>query len=144
MLVLLPWYLNKLHLEVINSILYLLKELLHLFFIAFRVIANLANYYLGIAVYNHTFSSCCLGKIQPCNQSFQLYLVIGRREVKTDHAFNLIPFQAVEYHTGSACLPIGRSVLVVAPLGALFYPLVFRDSEFCDEVSNDLSLYSRT
>ena len=61
-----------------------------------------------------------------------------------DHAFDLIPFQAVEYHTGLAGLPVGRSIRVDAPLGALICPLVFRESEFCDEVSNDLSLYGLT
>ena len=143
-LVLLPWYLNKLHLEVINSILYLLKVLLHPFVLALIVVVNLADYYLGIAVYDHAFSSSPLGEIQPYYPSFVLCLVIGRREVKKDHAFDLIPFRAVEYHTGSACFPVGRSVHVDAPLGALFCPLVFRNSEFYDEVSNNLSFYSRT
>ena len=143
-LVLLPYYLNKLHLEFVNSILYLLKVLFHPFILALIVAVNLVDYYLGIAIYDHAFSSCYLGKIQPYYQSFILCLVIGRKEVKMDHAFDLIPFQAVEYHTGSTCLPIGRSIHVDAPLGVLFCPLVFRESEFCDEVNNDLSFYNRT
>ena len=144
MFILFPWDLNKLHFEVINLILYLLKVLLYLFILALIVIVNLADYYLGIAVYDHTFSSYRLGEIQPCYQSFVLCLVIGRREVKTDHAFDPIPFRAVEYHTGSVWLSIRRSIYVDALLGALLYPLVFYESEFRDEVSNDLSFYSRT
>ena len=142
MLVLLPWYLNKLHLEVVNLIIHLLKVLLHPFDLAFMVPIDLAGYNLRIAVHNHICSSCHLGKIQPRYQSFILCLVISRREIKTDHAFDLIPFQAVEYHTSNACLLVGRSIRVNAPLGSLFYPLVFREGEFCDEVSNNLSLYS--
>ena len=63
MLVLLPQYLNKLHLEVIHLIIHLLKELLHLFVFAFIVTINLTGYYLEIVVHNHIFSSCYLGKI---------------------------------------------------------------------------------
>ena len=92
MLVLFPWDLNKLHLEVVNLILYLLKVILHPFVFAFIVTVNLVDYYLGIAVYDHTFSSCRLSEIQPCYQSFLLCLVVGCREVKMDHAFDLIPF----------------------------------------------------
>ena len=66
------------------------------------------------------------------------------REVKADHAFDPIPFRAVEHHPGSAYLFVGRSVRVDAPFRALLCPLVFRKSEFCDEVNNDLSFYSRT
>ena len=142
-LVLLPWYLNKLRLKVVNSILHLLKILLHLFVLAFIVAIDLASYYLGIAVHDHICSSCHLGEIQPCYQSFVLCLIIGCREIKMDHAFDHIPFRAVEYHTGSACLHAGRSVYVDAPLGNLFYLLVFREGEFYNEVSNNLSLYSR-
>jgi len=63
MLVLLPRYLNKLYLEVVHSILHLLKVLLHPFILAFIVAFNLTGYYLGIAVHDHIFNSCCLGKI---------------------------------------------------------------------------------
>ena len=143
-LILFPWDLNKLHLDVINSILYLLKVFLHPFVLTLIVAINLADYYLGIAVYDHIFSPCCLGEIQPCYQSFVLCLVVSRREVKTDHAFDLIPFQAVKHHTGFAYLSVGRFICMDAPLGALLCPLVFCESEFCDEVNNDLSLYSST
>ena len=142
-LVLLPWKLNKLYLEVANSILHLLEVLLHLFILALIVAINLAGYYLGIAVHDQIFSSCHLGKVQPRYQGFVLCFVIGHREVKTDHAFDLISFRAVEYHTSSTCLPIGGSVCVDAPLWDLFCPLAFPESEFCDEVSYYLPLYGR-
>ena len=144
MLILLPWYLNKIHLDVVNSILYLLKILLHSFILALIVAINLADYHLGIAIYDHTLSSCRLGEIQPYYQSFVLCLVVSHREVKMDHAFDLIPFQAVEYHTSLAGLPVGRSICMDAPLGSLFCPLVFHKVEFYDEVNNNLSLYSHT
>ena len=75
MLILLPWYLNKLHLEVVNSILHLFKVLLYSLILAFIAAINLASYYLGITINNHIFSSCHLGEIQPYYQSFVLYLV---------------------------------------------------------------------
>ena len=62
-LVLFHWYLNKLHLEVVNLILYLLKVLLHPFILVLIVTVNLVDYYLGIIVHDHTFSSCRLGEI---------------------------------------------------------------------------------
>ena len=62
-LVLLPQYLNKFYLEVVHSILHLLKVFLHPFVLAFIVALNLISYYLGIAVHDHIFSSYCLGKI---------------------------------------------------------------------------------
>ena len=57
-----------------------------------------------------------------CYQSFVLCLVIGCSEINSNHSFDLIPFRAVEYHTIFACLPVGRSVCVDAPFGALFCP----------------------
>ena len=144
MLILLPWYLNKLHLEVVNSIPHLLKVLLHPFVLTFIVTIDLAGYYLAIAIHDHIYSSCRLGEIQPYYQSFILCLFIGHRKIKTNDAFDHIPFQAVKYHTGSACLPVERSVRVDAPLGSLFCPLVFHKVEFYDEVNNNLSLYSHT
>ena len=98
--------LNHICPNIINSILHLLKVLLHPFVLAFIVAIDLAGYYLGITVHDHICSSCLLGEIQPCYQSFVLYLVIGCRENKTDRAFNHIPFRDVEYHTGSACWKI--------------------------------------
>ena len=143
MLVLLPWDLNKLYSEATNSILHLLEVLLHPFILAFIVAINLTGYYLGIAVYNQIFSSCCLGKVQPRYQGFILYFVIGRREIQMNHAFNLISFRAVEYHTSPTYLSIKGSVCVDAPLWDLFWPLAFHESEFYDEVSYYLPLYSR-
>ena len=140
-LILLSWDLNKLHLEVDNLILHLF-EVLHPFDLAFIVYINLTSYYLGIAVHDHIFSSCRRCKVQPRYQSFVLCLVLCCREIKTDRAFDLIPFQAVEYHASFACLLIGRSVCLDSPLGALFCPLVFCEGEFYDEISHNLSLYS--
>ena len=144
MLILLPWYLNKRRLEIVYSILHLLMVLLHLFILAFMVAINVIGHYLRVIIHDHICSSCRLGKIQPCYQSFILCLVIGRREIKMDHAFDLIPFQAMEYHTSPACLPVGQSVRVDALLRSLFCPLVFREGEFCNEVSNNLFFYSHT
>ena len=62
------------------------------------------------------------GKVQPYYQGFVLYFVIGCREVQTNHAFDLISFWAVEYHTTSTCLPIRGFVCVNAPLWDLFCP----------------------
>ena len=60
MLVLLPWYLNKLHLEVVNLIIHLLKVLLHPFDLAFIVPIDLAGYNLRIAVHNHIIAPVTL------------------------------------------------------------------------------------
>ena len=136
MLILLPWDLNKLHLEVVNSILHMLEVLLHPFVLAFIVPINLTSYYLGIAVHNHIFSSCRLGKVQPRYQSFVLCLIICCREIKIDHAFDLIPFRAVEYHASSNCLPVGRSISVDSPLRIL------HQCGFYNEVSHTLSFNS--
>ena len=107
MVVLLPWYLNKLYLEVIHSILHLLKVLLLPFVLAFIVALNLTSYYLENAIHDHIFNSYRIGKIQPYYQSFILCLVISHREIKMDHAFDLVTFLAMEYHTNSACLSSG-------------------------------------
>ena len=143
MLVLFPWDLNKLYSKAANSILYLLEVLLHPFILAFIVAINLTGYYLRITIYDQIFNSYCLGKVQPCYQGFVLYFVIGCREVQTDYAFNLISFQAVEYHTSSTYLPIRGFICVNAPLWDLFCPLAFYNSEFCDKVSYYLPLYGR-
>ena len=142
MLVLLLWDLNKLYLEVANLTLHLLEILLHLVILAFIVAINLTSYYLGIVIYNQVFSFYHLGKVQPRYQGFIICFVIGRREVQSDHEFNFISFQAIEYHTSSTYLPIRGSVYLDAPLWALFCPLGFHESEFCDEVSDYLPLYS--
>ena len=101
-------------------ILHLLKVALHLFVLAFIVAIDLASYYLGIIVNNHIFNSYRLGEIHPCYQSFVLCLDIGRREINTDHAFNLIPFLGVEYCL-LACWEIcsyGCSIVgLILPLG---------------------------
>ena len=141
-LILLPWYLNKLCLEVAYSILHLLKVLLHPFILTFIVTIDLTGYYLRVVIHDYICSSCRFGEIQSCYQSFVLCLVIGRREIKMDHVFDPVPLRVVEYHTSSACLLIRRSVRVDALLWALFCPLAFHESEFCDEVSEHLPLYS--
>ena len=142
-LILLFWYLKKFHLEVAYPILHLLKVLFHPFVLIVIVAINLIGHYLGIAVQDHIYSSCCFCEIQPRYQGFILCLVIGRREIKTDHAFDLIPFWVVEYHYPT-CLLVGRSVRVDAPLWARFCPLAFHESELCNEVSDHLPLYGRT
>ena len=48
-LILLPWYLNKFHLEVVYPTLHLLKVLIHPFVLAIIIAINLTGYYLGIA-----------------------------------------------------------------------------------------------
>ena len=61
-LVLLLWDLNKLCLEIVYSILHLLKVLLHLFTLAFIVVVNLTSDYLRVAIHNH-IRGCCFGEI---------------------------------------------------------------------------------
>ena len=63
-LVLFHWYLNKLHLKVAQSILHLLKVLLHPFVLAFIVAINLTGYCLRVAIHDYICSSCRFGKIQ--------------------------------------------------------------------------------
>ena len=91
-LVFLPWYLNKIHLEVAYSILHLLKVLLHPFILAFIVAINLTGHYLRVTIHDHICSSCHFGEIQSCYQSFILYLIIGCREINTNHDSTLSPF----------------------------------------------------
>ena len=56
MLVFFPWDLNKLRLEVVYSILHLLKVLLHPFVLTVIVIVDLTSDYLRVVIYD-TFSS---------------------------------------------------------------------------------------
>ena len=62
-LILLLWDLNKLCLEIVYSILHLLKLLLHLFALAFIVAINLTSDYLRVAIHNHIRGSCYFGEI---------------------------------------------------------------------------------
>ena len=140
--VLVPWDLNKLRSEVVYSILHLLKVLLYPFVFTVIVAINLTGDYLRVAIHDHICCSCHFGEIQSYYQGFVFRLVIVRREIESDHAFDLIPFWAMEYHTSSACLAIGRFVHVDAPLWALSCPLAFHEGEFYNEVNNNLSLYS--
>ena len=107
-LILLSWYLKKFHFEVTYLIIHLLKVLLHSFFLAVIVAINLTGHYLGITV--SYLQLLALWRDPVPLLKLVLCLVIGRKEIKTDHAFDLILFQAVEYHTSSACLLVGRFV----------------------------------
>ena len=66
-LILLPWDLNEFYLETTNSTLHLLKVLLHSLVLAFVVTINLTSYDLGVAIYDHVFSSRCSCKVQSCH-----------------------------------------------------------------------------
>ena len=99
--VLLSWNLNKFCLKVAHLILYLLQVLFHSFALAFIAAVNLTGDYLRITIHNHALDSYCFGKIQSCYQSIVLHFIISRREIKSNYAFNLIPFWTMEYYPSS-------------------------------------------
>ena len=75
----------------------------------------------------------------PC---FIFGLVVGRGEVQSDHALNLIPLWGLDYHTGPSCSSIGRSVHINIPLSDLLCPLAIPKGEFDDKASHHLPIYS--
>ena len=144
MFVFFSWDLNKLCLEVVYSILHLLKVLLQLFVLAFIVAVNLTSDHLRVAIYDHIHGSCYFGEIQSYYQGFVLRFVIGCGEIELDYALNLIPFWAMEYHTSFTHLSVRRFICVDIPLWTLSCPLALHMGKLYDEVSNNLPLYGRT
>ena len=61
--ILLPWDLNEFDFEVADPILHFFQVLLHSLISALIVAVNLTCYYLGIAMYNHVFSTNCLCEV---------------------------------------------------------------------------------
>ena len=81
---------------------------------------------------------CCFGEIESRHQSFVLCFIVGGREVKVNHAFDLVPFRREKYDTCTPSLPVGRPVCIYTPLWTFIYPLVFPFGELCYEVRDDL------
>ena len=79
--VFLPWDLNEFDFKAVDSILHFFQVFLHSFISALVVAIDLARYYLGIIMYDHIFSTCCLREIQPSHQGFIFDLIVGRREI---------------------------------------------------------------
>ena len=63
--VLLPWDLDELDLGTTNLTLHLIEVSFHSFTIAFVAAIDLTSYDLGVAVYDHVFSPCCLARSSP-------------------------------------------------------------------------------
>ena len=123
--------LDDLGLYIIDLSPYLLQVLLHPFALAFVVPIHLVGDDLRVTIKNHACGPCRFGEIESRHQSFVLCFIVGGREVKANHTFNLVSFGRKMHDTYSVDLPVGRPVCMYASLKAFICPLIFPISELC-------------